>query len=221
MNQGIYTITNVLTGKRYVGSSSRIQRRWRDHRKALSKGTHHCSHLQRAWNKYGSEKFVFEIVEDTTDYFVREQSWLDATPRDLQYNTSPTAGSPLGMKLTAEQCSKISKALKGMAKSAEHCAALSEGQRDRAARQEEKERIGVFARNRIGTKQTEEHKQKRFKAQRETWALKSKEELEASRLKAAITNGTMLVIDGQTFYSLNHASSVLGISRYILKKRLM
>ncbi len=50
----------------YVGSTiNPFWNRWICHRKRLRKGIHHSSHLQSAWNKYGENNFVFEIIEVT------------------------------------------------------------------------------------------------------------------------------------------------------------
>lgn len=40
MDAGIYEIRNAVNGKRYVGSSVRIKKRWRDHRSALNGRKH-------------------------------------------------------------------------------------------------------------------------------------------------------------------------------------
>jgi group I intron endonuclease len=60
----IYKIRNVTNGKFYVGSTSNTRERFRNHRKGLRRGVHHCPHLQAAWNKYGEDCFKFEIVQD-------------------------------------------------------------------------------------------------------------------------------------------------------------
>lgn len=41
METGIYTITNRLDGKRYVGSSKNFATRWRVHTSLLRRGKHH------------------------------------------------------------------------------------------------------------------------------------------------------------------------------------
>ena len=61
---GIYTITNKIDGKRYIGSSMQIEKRWQQHIYKLKKGNHPNKHLQFAWTKYGSECFCFEVLEE-------------------------------------------------------------------------------------------------------------------------------------------------------------
>lgn len=61
---GIYTITNRVTGKLYIGESLDIYRRWHDeHIPQLRKNRHYNKGLQNDFNKYGEENFSFEILE--------------------------------------------------------------------------------------------------------------------------------------------------------------
>ena len=63
---GIYSITNTVDGKVYVGKSKNIESRWSAHRCNLTKtkSAKHCNrHLLNAVNKYGINAFKFEIIE--------------------------------------------------------------------------------------------------------------------------------------------------------------
>lgn len=61
---GIYTITNKVTGKLYIGESLDIYRRWHDeHIPQLRKNRHYNKELQNDFNKYGEENFSFEILQ--------------------------------------------------------------------------------------------------------------------------------------------------------------
>lgn len=61
---GIYTITNKVTGKLYIGESLDIYRRWHDeHIPQLKKNRHYNKELQDDFNKYGEENFSFEILQ--------------------------------------------------------------------------------------------------------------------------------------------------------------
>lgn len=91
MTCGIYQIRNLVNGKIYVGSSKEINKRWTKHRIDLRKNCHHSILLQRAWNKYGKENFVFEIMEETDkkSLIIREQYYLDllkSYDRKIGYN---------------------------------------------------------------------------------------------------------------------------------------
>jgi len=79
---GIYKITNIINNKCYYGSSKNVEKRWRDHKNQLNRNSHINSKLQRAWNKYGENSFIFEIVEECekTKLFEIEQKYLNLEP---------------------------------------------------------------------------------------------------------------------------------------------
>lgn len=60
---GIYCIENIINNKKYIGQSIHIYRRWSEHKHELNKGVHDNDYLQKAWNKYGSDNFIFSIIE--------------------------------------------------------------------------------------------------------------------------------------------------------------
>jgi len=70
---GIYSITQLSTGKRYIGSSVNIKRRWNSHKSALNRGINDNPHLQNAWKKYGQDSFLFEIIESNINEHLLEQ----------------------------------------------------------------------------------------------------------------------------------------------------
>ncbi len=74
---GIYKITNVETNECYIGSSVDVNRRWSEH-KALSTWKR-CQNnkLYIALQQYGLDKFIFEIIEETTNLKEREQYYID------------------------------------------------------------------------------------------------------------------------------------------------
>lgn len=63
LNCGIYWITNLVNNKIYIGSSINIKKRFNQHKSNLRHNRHCNQHLQRAWNKYGEENFIFQLVE--------------------------------------------------------------------------------------------------------------------------------------------------------------
>lgn len=78
LNCGIYAITNLVNGKRYVGQGINIKKRWMHHRSDLRGNYHHNKHLQAAWYKYGEQSFCFEIIEECSesDLVSREDYWI-------------------------------------------------------------------------------------------------------------------------------------------------
>lgn len=112
---GIYSVTCCANGKLYIGSAVWIAKRWRHHRVALRAGKHHCSRLQRAWNKYGDAAFVFAVVEacEPGELIAKEQSHMDATraaDRRHGFNSSPVAGSNLGLRFSSESRRRVAEA---------------------------------------------------------------------------------------------------------------
>ena len=104
---GIYRITNLRTGKHYVGSAESIRARWVQHRAQLRNGEHHSIKLQRSWDRHGQDAFEFAIVEELPDrsgIIAREQYWMDVLHGYAAgYNSCATAGSTIGHRRTDEQ----------------------------------------------------------------------------------------------------------------------
>lgn len=77
----IYKIENLVNKKVYVGQTgTSFKQRKRQHLCRLRKQKHGNQHLQNAWNKYGEENFVFEIIEEVEEEKLlteREQFWCD------------------------------------------------------------------------------------------------------------------------------------------------
>jgi len=84
---GIYKITTP-NGSVYVGSSTRIEGRWSDHRGTLARQTHRSIRLQAAFNKHGAE-LVYEVIEEcaVNELNNREQFWIDELGAELNTTT--------------------------------------------------------------------------------------------------------------------------------------
>lgn len=107
LQYGVYNIINTITHQYYVGSSSTsIQARFRSHKCDLRQNKHHCTHLQNAWNKYGEDAFIFEVIEYTNNKekcIAIEQIWIDyAFESGMAYNICRIAGSCLGNRHSEE-----------------------------------------------------------------------------------------------------------------------
>lgn len=142
---GVYAIVHRASGRRYVGSSSVIGRRWYEHLHKLARNRHHSTHLQNAWNKYGAAEFDFVVVETCAHeaLIAREQAWIDwaqASDPSCGFNVAPIAGAPSmtpesiergaakrrGRKRPSEVGRKIAAALRGQPLSEERKAKISE-----------------------------------------------------------------------------------------------
>ena len=112
---GVYMITSKTTGKIYIGSSININTRWNQHINKLNKNLHGNIHLQNAWNKYGQEDFIFEIIEKCNENELRdrEQYYIDktkCTDHTIGYNIMPKTNMS---EISDETKDKISNTLKG------------------------------------------------------------------------------------------------------------
>lgn len=98
MAQVIYKIINIDNGKFYVGSSTNAKERFRAHRKLLTRGAHHCKHLQAAWNKYGVDAFLFRVIEEVPDDMnlqAAEDRWLqEHVGKEHCYNIGHRSDAP-------------------------------------------------------------------------------------------------------------------------------
>lgn len=107
---GIYSITHVASGRKYVGQARHFGRRWGCHRSQLRRGVHHSSVLQRAWDKYGADAFVFAVLERVAPDLLcdREQHWIDTLSPAFNLKPTSTPGWS-GMHHSDEAKAKISR----------------------------------------------------------------------------------------------------------------
>lgn len=79
LNTGIYRIRNTLNGCVYIGSTNDFAKRKKQHFAELQSGRHVNKRLQTEYNQYGSDKFVFDIIEYTlaSTRLKREQYWIN------------------------------------------------------------------------------------------------------------------------------------------------
>lgn len=120
MSQGIYKIINIVNNKFYIGSSINIEQRWKTHKKELKRGVHHSRHLQNAWNKYGQENFIIEIIEEIVNLeflLIKEQAYID--DKKPHYNVLLNVDGTKRI-FTPEARQKMSLAKKGKKLSDEH-----------------------------------------------------------------------------------------------------
>lgn len=109
---GVYQIKQLSTGKCYVGSSVNMEIRLKQHLRALNRQKHCNKKLQRSWNKYGSEDFVFEkIVSGPVNKLLPlEQKFIDSL--NPFFNINPKAGNSFGRKFSKKTKIKMSKIAK-------------------------------------------------------------------------------------------------------------
>jgi len=60
---GVYQITNKVTGRKFIGSTSNMDGAWGRETFELGFGAHKNKDLQSDWNELGSDSFVFEVLD--------------------------------------------------------------------------------------------------------------------------------------------------------------
>jgi group I intron endonuclease len=97
---GIFQVRNTANGKVLLGSSLNLEGPLNSHKFMLTIGKHRNEQLQKDWNRFGADKFVFEVLEvvkekDDPNFDIDveltllEQIWLEKLQPfgELGYNT--------------------------------------------------------------------------------------------------------------------------------------
>ena len=69
---GVYKITNTITGDFYIGSSKNVKLRWANHKVPSTWNEHPNNPLYQDMQKYGVDKFDFQILEEVEESSLRE-----------------------------------------------------------------------------------------------------------------------------------------------------
>lgn len=90
MKIGIYIIRNLENGKVYIGQSTDLMRRLREHKRMLKKGEHPNVLLQRSYNAHDG-RFSFKVIEECDESALDERevywiSYYDSMNRAHGYN---------------------------------------------------------------------------------------------------------------------------------------
>jgi len=113
---GVYSVTHIDSGRRYIGSAKNIYSRWRFHKSSLRRNVSESHYLQNAWNKYGEAAFHFEVLEaclrDSVILAVREQHWMDKFKGKL-LNCRRFAEPAYGVPQTPENKAKARQRMMG------------------------------------------------------------------------------------------------------------
>lgn len=128
----VYTITNKVNGKKYVGQTSKtLARRWNNHKAAARRGA--STAIANALRKHGEECFQTEIVfesDNIQEIYRQEQESIKLlnTRAPNGYNLSDGGESgAFGMKFSQESRERLSQAMMGHEVSEETRQKISRG----------------------------------------------------------------------------------------------
>lgn len=110
----VYKILNIKTGAFYIGSTKNKRKRWNEHKNDLLKNIHHCAYLQRSYNKHGKDCFVYEILANVPEEYLRKLEQWFVDNLKPEYNSAKDVIRPLlGRKWTELEKKKVSNKHKG------------------------------------------------------------------------------------------------------------
>ena len=89
---GVYKITNTITGDFYIGSSKNVKRRWTKHKCPSKWNEHPNSPLYKDMEKFGVDKFEFEILEEVETDKLKETEQKFIEQLKPTYNSNRANG---------------------------------------------------------------------------------------------------------------------------------
>lgn len=225
MTCGIYKITNNVNDKIYIGQSVNIEKRWKAHINYKID-----SLIHRAILKYGVENFNFVVICEVprsalNEYEISYIKYYETTNLEKGYNIQIGGNNEPRPQQTEEHKKKNSEALKinnpmfdPIVRNKWEVAIKSEEYREKQSisqskrYENEEERI----KQSLATKTawtTAEYKEA-------FWAGFDTEEVREKRLISAKKQGTIIVFNGNEYYSKKELARQLGISSQLLNYRL-
>ena len=228
---GIYKITFIGTDKCYIGSSFNIATRKTTHLNYFKNGTHHSIKLQNAYNKYGVESLIFEVVEECAnvsrdELFTREQYFIDLYDSFHNgYNMSPSAWTYIHEWTDEDRAAKSA----SMVGELNHFYGKSHT-KETIDRIKANKKDTTGANNPFFGKTHSEESKLKFKATMEAkkhdpayvhpLAGKPKTKESITKMKASMPQSTKCTIDGVNYASVSEASLLLGVGTATIRLRL-
>lgn len=163
---GIYSIKNILNNKRYIGQTINLEKRKICHFHNLKNNSHFNYKLQKDFNEYGENNFLFEILvycepSGLTEY---EQSFVNFYKSNIYNILLDCVNSQQGIKISEETRKKmrISHLGKNNPRYGKH---LSEETREKISNKKSKENNPMFGKTgknhpRFGKHHSDETKEK-------------------------------------------------------------
>jgi group I intron endonuclease len=138
-----YTITHLMSGCVYIGSTSDIYQRVHNHKSQLRKGAHHCKRFQELYDQSDVITWTYYLTDTREEAYRREQEMIDHNKgKSTLLNVAMDVKKPAlgavrselarallsvhrkGKKLSAEHVEKVRKANTGKKRTPEQCEAI-------------------------------------------------------------------------------------------------
>jgi len=173
---GIYAIENMITEKIYIGQTNDIKKRRREHKWYLENNQHFNIHLQNSWNKYGSENFIFKLIEKCSENELNKKEifYMGKYSETTELYNLKDGGS--NGKCSEETKINMSLSKKGYKHSEETKKKISESNKGKDISEEQRKIISElnkirnkgndYGKMNLGRKHTEEEKRKMSEAQK-------------------------------------------------------
>jgi len=181
---GIYKITNKINGKSYIGKTVDLHKRIVTHLWRLENGTHPNPHLQRAFDKYGKNRFVFEVLERCREEDLSDKEMFFINKYNSfgnGYNLTAGGDGAAGRKLKEETKTRISQANKGRKRTKEQREKISEAGKKLWSNPKYREKMmkrpkptSVWNKGRRHTEEEKKHLSEKLKGRRITEEHKKK-----------------------------------------------
>jgi group I intron endonuclease len=87
---GIYVILSLQTNRVYIGESRDADKRIVRHKTKLNHNAHFSLELQKDWNEYGPDMFVFSVIESGYNFkketrLIKEEQWMDHYEKNTKF----------------------------------------------------------------------------------------------------------------------------------------
>ena len=89
---GVYKIMNTITGDFYIGSRNDAKRSWAEHKRKSVWNKCPNNQLYLDMRKYGIENFVFEVIEEAEESFLKETEQKFIETLKPTYNSNRANG---------------------------------------------------------------------------------------------------------------------------------
>ncbi len=209
---GVYCVTNRSTGKKYIGQSVNIYKRWEYYYYAGNKDN---TPILAAIKKYGIDEFDFRIVEECERAMLNDKEifWIskEGSCCPNGYNLSTGGRSTTWLyKPSKETLEKRSTALTGQKRSEETKRKMSAAQKGRVLTSGHKNKISLANKGKISSNKGV------------PMSPSAKEKLSASKsgTKAPWRYVPLIRSDGTTFSCIDEAAKELGANRATIHKHL-